>query len=156
MSKLFDDDNLCNEEFRPGFITRVGWDVNIKSTQEDEFLVRCVGSLNWKVKSTIPDSSYDVFLTFKLKVRLKIKITKTAVKKGWFVKIVSRFSSKFFRKASKSSWDWLGERYKIMKLNNFSPILILKLMYPCIYWMSNVYYLQQKKMFIVDDANAHV
>ena len=46
LSKLFDDDNLCNEEFRPGFITRVGWDVNIKSMQEDEFLVRCVGSLN--------------------------------------------------------------------------------------------------------------
>ena len=87
MSKLFDDDNLCNEEFRPGFITRVGWDVNIKSIQEDEFLVRCVGSLNWKVKSTIPDSSYDVFLNFKLKVRLKLKSQKQQLKKGDLLKL---------------------------------------------------------------------
>ena len=46
---------FCNEEFRPGSSIRFGWEVNIKSIQEDEFLVRCVGSLNSEVKLSIPD-----------------------------------------------------------------------------------------------------
>ena len=57
---------MCNEECTPDSITKFGCEVKIKSIQEDEFLVWCVGSLisccslNWEVMPSIFEPSYDV------------------------------------------------------------------------------------------------
>ena len=109
---------------------------------EDEFLVWGVGSLinccspSWDVMPSIFEPWYDVLSLLHQRFYLTLKLPRRTVRKGLFVKIVSRFSSKFFRNVSKSSWDWLVERNEIMKLHNFSLIRISKLMHSCRYWMS--------------------
>ena len=46
---------------------------------------------------------YDVLSLLPQRFDLTLKSLRTTVKKGLFAKIVSRFSSKFFRNVSKSS-----------------------------------------------------
>ena len=81
--------------------------------QKDEFPVWCVGSLirccspNWEVMPSIFEPSYDVLSLLHQRFDLTLKSPRATVKKGLFAKIVSKFSSKFFRNVSKSSWDWL-------------------------------------------------
>ena len=124
MHKSFHDGNfgvMCNEECTPESITKFGCEANIKWMQEDQFLVWCVGSLiscccpNWEVMPSIFELSYEVLSLLHQRFDLMLKSPKTTVRKGLFAKILSRFRSKFFRNVSKSSWDWLGERYKTFR-----------------------------------------
>ena len=88
--------------------------INIKSIQENEFLVRCFGSLigccslNWEVVSTIFGPSNDILSISHQRLDLTLKSTRRT-------KAVTRFRLKFLRNVSKSSWDELGERCEIKK-----------------------------------------
>ena len=83
----------------------------MKPMQEDKFLIWCFGSLiscynpNWEVMPSIFEASYDVLSLLHQRLDLALKSPRKTVKKGLFAKIVSRFSSKFFRNVSNSSWD---------------------------------------------------
>ena len=63
----------------------------------------------------------------------KKKSPKTTVKKVVLAVAASIFNSKLFANDSKSSCNWLGERYKDTNLHNLPPILISKLMHSCKY-----------------------
>ena len=67
MHKLSTDDNFpVMKNVHKTYITKFGRGINIKSIQENEFLVRCFGSLigcwslNSEVVSTIIGPSYDI------------------------------------------------------------------------------------------------
>ena len=103
--------------------------------QEEESPIICVGSLiiccntNVEVIPSILEPSYVVLLPLNHGFDLTLKSPRTAVKKVLWAVAVSIFNSKLFANDSKSSCDWLGERYKDTNLHNLPPILISKLMH---------------------------
>ena len=51
------------------------------------------------------------------------------IKYGFLLAILSKLSSKLSANISKTSCDWLGERYKEIKLHNLPPNNISKFMH---------------------------
>ena len=85
--------------------------------QEEESPIICVGSLiiccnpNAEVIPSILEPSYVVLSPLDERFDLALKSRRTAVKKVLLLAVAaSRFYSKLFVNASKSSRDWLGER----------------------------------------------
>ena len=97
----------------------------------------CVGSLiicsnpDWEVTPPILESSYVVMSLLYQRLVFALKSPRTTVRKGLFTITESRFNSKLLINDSKSSSDWLGERYNVMKLHSLPLILISKLMHSC-------------------------
>ena len=107
--------------------------------QEEESPIICVGSLiiccnpNVEVIPSLLEPSYVVLSPLNQRFDLTLKSPRTTVKKVLLAVAASRFNSKLFANASKSSCDWLGEQYKDTNLRNLPPILISKLMHFCKY-----------------------
>ena len=103
--------------------------------QEEESPIICVGSLiicsnpNVDVIPSILDPSYVVLSPLNQIFDLALKSPRKTLKKLLWAVAVSIFNSKLFANDSKSSCDWLGERYKDINLHNLPPILISKLMH---------------------------
>ena len=103
--------------------------------QDGESPIICIGSLiiccnpYVEVISSILEPSYVVLSPLNQIFDLALKSPKKAVKKVLLAVAVSIFNSKLFANDSKSSCDWLGERYKDTNLHNLPPILISKLMH---------------------------
>ena len=76
---------LCNEECAPDSITKFVCEGNIKSMQEDEFLVWSVDSLisccspNWEIMTSIFEPSYDVLSLLHQRFDLTLKSPRTTV-----------------------------------------------------------------------------
>ena len=104
--------------------------------QDEESLLICVGSLiiccnpNIEVIPSLLEPLYVVLLPLNQRFDFALKSPRAIV--IWAV-AVSVFNSKLFTNDSKSSCDWLGERYKDTDLHNLPPILISKLMHSCKY-----------------------
>ena len=99
----------CNDGCTPDSITKLGWEVQIRSIQEEDESKMCVGSLMIWLSPNY-DVIYSILLPSKL-VRLfahqfvdfALKspiVTKT---KGLFCARLSKFLSKFSQKRSKTS-----------------------------------------------------
>ena len=107
--------------------------------QEEESPIICVGSLiiccnpNVEVIPSILEPSYVVLSPLNQRFDLALKSPRTTVKKVLWAVAVSIFNSKLLANDSKSSCDWLGERYKDTNLHNLPPTLISKLMRSCKY-----------------------
>ena len=118
-------------------ITRLGWEVNIKSMQEEEFPRMWVGSLinccrpNCEITASILEPSYVVLLCSYQVEDLALKSPRTTVKNGFWLLILSNASYKWSASSSKESDYWLGDRYKEMKLHDLPPIKISKIKYSC-------------------------
>ena len=90
----------CNVECTPDSITKFGFDVKIKSIQEEESATRCVGSLisccnpNWEVIASILESSYDVSSPLNQRLDFILKSPRTMVKNGLFAVTAPMFNSK--------------------------------------------------------------
>ena len=103
--------------------------------QEEESSIVCVGSLviccnpNVELIPSILEPSYVALSPLNQRFDLALKSPRTTVKKVLLAVTVSIFNSKLFANYSKSSCDWLGERYKDTNLNNLPPILISKSMH---------------------------
>ena len=103
--------------------------------QDGESPIICIGSLIFccnpyvEVISSILEPSYVVLSPLNQRFDLALKSPRTTVKKVLWAVAVSIFNSKLFANDSKSSCDWLGERYKDINLHNLPPILISKLMH---------------------------
>ena len=116
----------------PDSITKFGFDVKIKSIQEEESAIRCVGSLisccnpNWEVIASILETSYDVLSPLNQRSDF---ILKSPRKNGLFAVTTPMFNSKLLANDSKSSCEWFGERYKETNLHSLPPIIISKLMH---------------------------
>ena len=101
--------------------------------QEEQLPIICVGSLiiccipNAEIMPSILEPSYIVLSPLNQRFDLVLKSPRTAVKKVLLAVAASRFNSKLFANASKSSCDWLVERYKDTNLRNLPPILISNL-----------------------------
>ena len=113
--------------------------------QEQESSLICVGSLiiccNWNVggiTSTL-EPSYVVLLQRNQRFDLALKSPRTTVKNLLSAVIMSIFNSKLFANDSKSSCDWLGERYKDTGQFNLPPSLISELMHSCKYRMFRIF-----------------
>ena len=65
--------------------------------------------------------------------RFTIKLTQDyrIVRNGFWLLILSDESCKLSANSSKESEDWLGDRYKEMKLDNLTPIKISKIKHSC-------------------------
>ena len=59
------------------------------------------------------------------------------IKYGFLLAILSKLSSKLSVNFSKTSGDWLGERYKEIKLLNLPPTGVSKFMHSSKYQISN-------------------
>ena len=107
--------------------------------QEEESPIICVDSLiiccnpNAEVIPSILEPSYVALSPLNQWFDLALKSPRTTVKKVLLAVAVSRFNSKLFANASKSSCDWLGERFNDTNLYNLPPVLISKLMHFCKY-----------------------
>ena len=126
------------EEWTPDSITRLGWEVNITLMQDDESVKICAGSWikcfkpNWDFITSIFQSSYvvvsclyqlyDLALT-SMNLHLSSRMT---IKYGFLLVILSKLGSKLSANFSKTSDDWLGKRYKEIKLHNLPPNNISK------------------------------
>ena len=109
-------------------ITRLGWEVNIKSIQEEEFPKMWVSSLinccrpNCEVTASILGPSDVVLLCLYQFEDLLLKSPKTTIKNGFWLLILSDESCKLSANSSKESEDWPGDQYKEIKLHNYPPI----------------------------------
>ena len=107
--------------------------------QEEESPIICAGSFivccnpNVEVITSILEPSYVVLSPLNQRFDLALKSPRTTVKKVLLAVAVSTFNSKLFANDSKSSCDWLGERYKDTNLHNLPPVLISKLVHSCKY-----------------------
>ena len=103
--------------------------------QEEESPIICVSSLiiccnlNAEVIPSVLEPSHVVLLSLNQRFDLALKSPRTEVKKVLSAVVASRFNSKLFANPSKSSRNWLGERYKDINLHNSPPIVISKLMH---------------------------
>ena len=93
------------------------------------WLINCCNP-NVEVIPSLLEPLYAVLLPLNQRFDLALKSPRAVV--IWVV-TVSIFNSKLFTNDSKSSCDWLGERYKDTDLHNLPPILISKLMHSCKY-----------------------
>ena len=132
---LFDGDNL--NEVRDERPTRLRWEVNIKSMQEEEFPKMWVGSLinccrpNCEVMALILEPSYVVLSCLYQVEDLVLKSPRATVVNGFWLLILSNVSCKLSANSSKESEDWLGNWYKEMKLHDFPTIKISKIKHSC-------------------------
>ena len=62
-----------------------------------------------------------------------LKSPKIPIKYGFLVVVASMFNSRLSINDSKDSWDWLGERYKTIKLQSLFSILFQNLCIAVIY-----------------------
>ena len=97
----------------PASITKFGWDVNIKSIQEEEFSSKWVGSLITCLRSysvakqsiLVPSQS---FLSLMHKLHdCALKSPMATTKKGLLSVIASKFNFRLSRNESKLSTVWL-------------------------------------------------
>ena len=101
--------------------------------QEEQSPIICVGSLiiccipNAEIMPSILEPSYIVLSPLNQRFDLALKSPRKTIKKVLLAVAASRFNSKLFANASKSSCDWLDERYKDTYLRNLPPILISNL-----------------------------
>ena len=90
----------CSEECTPDSITGLGWDVNTKSMQGDEFDKTWVGSWinsftpNWDVIASILEPSWAVLSCLYQFDDLALKSPRKTIKKEFLLAIVSKFSSR--------------------------------------------------------------
>ena len=70
---------------------------------------------------------------------LALKLPMTTIKYGFLFKIWSKLSSKLSANFSKTSSDWLGERYTEIKLHNLRPNDISKFMHSSKQEISNTF-----------------
>ena len=108
--------------------------------QEEEPPVICAGSLiiccnpNAEVIPSVLEPSFVVLSSLNRRFELALTSPRVTVQKVKLLAVAaSRFNSKLFANASKSSFDWLDEQYKDINLHNLPPILISKLMHSCKY-----------------------
>ena len=117
----------------PDSITRRGWEVNIKSMQEEEFPKMWVGSVinycrpNWEVTASNLEPSYVVSSCLYQFQDFVLKWPGTTVRNGFWLLILSNENCKLSPNSPKESEDWLGDRYKEIKLHNFPPSKISKI-----------------------------
>ena len=96
--------------------------------QEEEFPIICNSLFiiccnpNVVVPSIL-QPSYSVLSHLNQRFDLTLKSPRTKVKKVLWAVAVSIFISKLFTNDSKSSSDWLGERYKDTNLHNYLILL---------------------------------
>ena len=126
-----------SEGWTPDSITRVGWEVNIKSMQEEEFPKMWVGSLinccrpNCEVTASILEPSYVVLSCLYQFEDLLSKSLRATVSNGFWLLILSNENCKLPANSSEESEDWLGDRYEEMKWHNFPLIEISKIKHSC-------------------------
>ena len=121
----------------PDSVIKLGWEVNGRWIQDKVLLKICAGSLmTWRspycfvMLSTVSPSKEDFSRQHQL-FDLTLKSRITTAKKGLFWTRSSQFLSKFSKKFSNSSWVWIGNLYKEIKLKSLSPFLNSKLMRSC-------------------------
>ena len=96
-----------------------------------------VGSLidccrqNYEVTASILEPSYFVSLWLYQLKDLVLKSPRTTIRNGFWLLILSNESCKLSANSSKKCEDWLVDRYKGMKLHNFTPIKISKIKHSC-------------------------
>ena len=105
----------CIVRWMPEYITKLGWDVKIKSMQGTELLKICVGSfivwlrLNWEVaRSTLGPSKVVLSFWYQSWI-LALKSPKTTIRNGLLFPVCSKLSAKFLMKFLNSSFVWLGD-----------------------------------------------
>ena len=127
----------CSEEWTPGFKTKFGWAVKIRSIHNEESTIKCVGSLiiccnpNWQITPWILEPSYIVISLFYQRLDFTLKSPRMTARNGLFTITESIFNSRLLINDSKSSCHWLDEPYNEIKLHNLSLIFISKLMHSC-------------------------
>ena len=104
---------------------------------DNESPIMCVSCLtifsnpNWEVTPSILEPLYEVMSLLNYRHVFVLKSPRTTVRKGLFTITEPWFNSDLLINDSKSSWDWLDERYNVMKLHRLSLIFVSKLMHYC-------------------------
>ena len=125
----------CCDGWTPECITKLGWDVKIKTMKEAELLKLCVGSfiiwlkLDWEVVISVLNSSKVVTSFWYQPWILASKSPNTTIRHGLLFAVCCKLSSKFLMKFSNSSLVWLGDLQRLTKLHVLSPILTSKLIH---------------------------
>ena len=124
-----------SEESTRDSITKFAWIVKIRSRHDEESLKMYLGSLtncyypNWEVTPSILEPSCVIMSLLYQRLGFALKPPRRTVRKGLFTIAELRFNSKLLINDLKSSWDWLDERYNLMKLPSLPLIFILKFMH---------------------------
>ena len=141
MQKLSDDDNLNAMKSTPESVIKFGWDVNIRSIQDDEVFDMWVGFLiicckpNCAVTFSISFPSWLVLSWEYQFFDLAFKFPINTIRNGLFWHQVSKFNSKLSMNFPNSSLVWLGDLYKEIKLQILPPIFHSKLIHSWRYWI---------------------
>ena len=91
---------------------------------------------NCKVTVSILEPSYVVLSCLYQFEDLVLKSPRTTVRNGFWLLILSNESCKLSANSSKESEDWLGDRYKEIKLHDFPLNKISKINHSCRQWTS--------------------
>ena len=120
----------CSEEWALDSITKFRCVVKIRSLHDKNSPTVCVGSLGCYTINLVLIKSYLMsFLYERFGLALK-SARKGKDCKGLFTTIESRFGSRLFINFSKSSWDWLLERYNEITSHSLS-LIFSKLIHSC-------------------------
>ena len=125
----------CSEECAAESVTKFGWDVNIRSIQDDEVFDMCVGSLiicckpNCAVTFSISFPSWLDLSRENQSFYLAFKSPIKTIRNGLFWHKVPKLNSRLSMNFSNLSWDWLGDLYKQIKLQILPPIFNSKLIH---------------------------
>ena len=91
---------------------------------------------NCNVTVSILEPSYVVLSCLYQFEDLVLKSPRTTVRNGFWLLILSNESCKLSANSSKESEDWLGDRYKEIKLHDFPLNKISKINHSCRQWTS--------------------
>ena len=97
---------------------------------DKSFLINCC-RLNCEVTALILVPSYVVWSCLYQFEDLVLKSPNTTVRNGFWLLFLSNKSCKLSANSSKESEDWLGDRYKEMKLHDFPLNKISKINHSC-------------------------
>ena len=120
----------CSEEWALDSITKFGSVVKIRSRHDKNSPTVCVGSLGcYTINVVLIELCLMSFLYERFGLALK-SAGKWKDFKVLLATIESRFGSRLFINFSKSSWDWLVERYNEMTSRSLS-LIFPKLIHSC-------------------------